>query len=211
MTKPVTKVAIITGGSKSSVQTYASYFPRQKAVLIVKCYIANGIGLAVARALSQRLDWQINILGTNEERGRQAVAEHSNMTFYRVDVAQYGDLANAFDTVYNKHGRLDFVFANAGISGGLDFYTRHPAGEIPPEPSVKTAEINFNGVIYTSHLALHYFRQSPGGGKGASLLLTGSSGSFYPSGITPIYAATKRTTQSSAPNARDVFVLIYFQ
>ncbi|KAJ5187613.1 hypothetical protein N7449_010607, partial [Penicillium cf. viridicatum] len=149
------KVALITGGT-------------------------SGIGLAVAKDLIQTGSWQVNIIGSNQERGQDAAASLPNATFYQADVRNYHQLAGVFDQIFNATGRIDFVFANAGRAEYTDFFAKSEAG-IPSEPSSEIVDINLNGVLYTSYLAMHYFRRSPESTKGhRNLILTSSIGGLYP-------------------------------
>lgn len=137
------------------------------------------------------------ILGTNLERGRKAAEEQGpNVIFHQCNVSKYQDLAATFHKVHTKYGRVDCVFANAGATESCDILGNRqqgPAGEgIPAVPDLTVVDVNFNGVLYTSYLAMYYFRFSPGAGKGASLVITGSCGSLYPFKVIPMYAATKR-------------------
>ncbi|KAJ6125270.1 hypothetical protein N7471_012587 [Penicillium samsonianum] len=102
----MTKVALITGGT-------------------------SGIGLAVAKDLIQTGGWQVNVIGTNRERGQEATAFLPNATFYQADVRNYQQLATIFDQIFNSTGRLDFVFANAGRADYTDFFAKSETG-IPP-------------------------------------------------------------------------------
>ncbi|KAF9888823.1 hypothetical protein FE257_008192 [Aspergillus nanangensis] len=128
---------------------------------------ASGIGLEVAKALLARDDplWQVYILGSNEERGKQAVAHHvPRAIFLHADVRNYTKLANAFHVVYEATKRIDFVFANAGILESCDFLSSlnsredgvkaHP----PKQPDLAVVDVNLSGVINTCYLALYYFR-----------------------------------------------------
>ncbi|KAK4862597.1 hypothetical protein LT330_002730 [Penicillium expansum] len=160
------KVALITGGT-------------------------SGIGLAVAKDLIQTGSWQVNIIGSNDERGQEAAASLPDVTFYQADVRDYQQLATVFDQIFNATGRLDFVFANAGKADYTDFFAESETG-IPPEPSSEVVDINLNGVLYTSYLAMHYFRRSPESTKGhRNLILTSSIGGLYPCMLTPVYSGTK--------------------
>ncbi|KAJ5036551.1 15-hydroxyprostaglandin dehydrogenase [Penicillium chrysogenum] len=160
------KVALITGGT-------------------------SGIGLAVAKHLSQTGNWQVNVIGSNEERGQEAAASLSNVTFYQADVRNYQQLATVFDQVFNATGQIDFVFANAGRADNTDFFAESETG-IPPEPGSELVDINVNGALYTSYLAMHYFRRSPKATKGQrNLILTSSIGGLYPCMLTPVYSSTK--------------------
>ncbi|OJJ87293.1 uncharacterized protein ASPGLDRAFT_120159, partial [Aspergillus glaucus CBS 516.65] len=151
------------------------------------------IGHAVAIALSQRPDWQVYILGSNEERGRKAVEGQSDIYFHKANVSQYQELASAFHEIHGKHGRLDFVFANAAATESCNILQAEgaDANTPPPEPNLTVVDVNVKGVIYTSYLATHYFRLSPHKGKDASLVITGSCGSLYPFKMTPVYCGTK--------------------
>lgn len=134
----------------------------------------------------------MNVIGTNRERGQEATAFLPNATFYQADVRNYQQLATIFDQIFNSTGRLDFVFANAGRADYTDFFAKSETG-IPPEPSSELVDINVNGTLYTSYLAMHYFRRSPESTKGyRNLILTSSIGGLYPCMLTPVYSSTKR-------------------
>ncbi|KAG0153240.1 hypothetical protein PDIDSM_5090 [Penicillium digitatum] len=160
------KVALITGGT-------------------------SGIGLAVAQDLVQTGSWQVSIIGSNKERGQEAVASLSGVTFYQADVRNYQQLASVFYKIFNVTGRLDFVFANAGKAEYIDFFAQSET-DIPPQPGSEIVDINLNGALYTSYLAMHYFRRSPESTKGhRNLILTSSVGGLYPCMLTPVYSGTK--------------------
>ncbi|KAJ5387186.1 hypothetical protein N7509_009727 [Penicillium cosmopolitanum] len=163
----MTQVALITGGT-------------------------SGIGFSVAEALSNLRNWQINIIGVNEEKGQKAAATLLNTSFYKANVSQYEELAVVFGTVFNKAQRLDFVFANAGIPEYTDLFANQSSSGVPPKPGLDLLDINLNGAIYASYLAVNYFRRSPESVKGTqSLLLTASIGGLYPCMLTPVYSSSK--------------------
>lgn len=157
---------------------------------------ASGIGFDVAKELSKSGTWQVNIIGSNETRGQAAAALLPNTNFFQADVRNYTQLAGAFNAIFETSHRLDFVFANAGIpEEALDFYAQHDAATdtIPPEPSLGLVKVNLDGALYTSYLAMHYFRRSPESTKGSrDLILTASIGGLYPCLLTPMYSASKR-------------------
>lgn len=144
------KVAIITGG-------------------------ASGFGLAVTEALILK-GWKVHIFDLNDAAGTAVASRLRNTVFHKVDVTSWPSLSAAFDDAFRQEGgRLDFVFANAGILEKGDFYERHDVARgPPPEPRDMSVEINLKGVIATSYLAQHYFRANPDGGKGAVLVMTSS-------------------------------------
>ncbi|OQE38890.1 hypothetical protein PENCOP_c007G03442 [Penicillium coprophilum] len=116
----------------------------------------SGIGLAVAKDLSLTDSWQVNIIGSNQERGEEAAASFSNVTFYQADVRNYQQLAAVFDQIFNAAGRIDFVFANAGRAGDTDFFAKCETG-IPPDPGFEIVDINVNGA-FTKHALVGFTR-----------------------------------------------------
>lgn len=151
------------------------------------------MGLDVAKRLSETGDWQVNIIGRNQQRGIETMSSLANTIYHQADVRDYKQLADVYETIYNKTHRLDFVFANAGIAGTTDFFEANSETGIPPEPCLDQVHINLDGIMYTSYLAMHYFRRSPDSTKGKrSLILTSSIGGLYPCVLSPVYTATKR-------------------
>lgn len=88
-----------------------------------------------------------------------------------VNVADRARMAEAFDEVAARHGRIDVVFANAGIDAGPGFLT--PEGERNPEGAIenlddehwdKVIAVNLSSVYTTiKHSARHMKRT--GGGR----------------------------------------------
>lgn len=136
---------------------------------------ASGMGLAVAEALAPK-GWIVHLLDFNEKAGIAAAQGLPNSKFHKVDVTSWESLSKAFDAVFSQDGRLDFVFANAGIVERDNFYDTPDSDGIPPEPNQKTTDVNLKAVINQSYLALHYFRRSPHKGKNTSLVMTASVG-----------------------------------
>ncbi|KAH6672051.1 3-beta-hydroxysteroid dehydrogenase [Halenospora varia] len=160
---PVAKVALITGG-------------------------ASGLGLAVATSLAKK-GWKLSLCDMNEKAGKEAAAK-LNATFHKTNVTDYGSLSTTFDKTFKEFGRIDFVFANAGIVERDNFYAVFPNTGPPPEPDQLSVDIDLKAVITTGYLAQHYMRQNPGG-VGGSLVSTSSVGGIYPSPFCPMYAAAK--------------------
>jgi NAD(P)-dependent dehydrogenase (short-subunit alcohol dehydrogenase family) len=75
------------------------------------------------------------------------------------DIAAAREVDRAFDTIMKKHGRLDAVFANAGISGGPGFGL--PDGEIDAaslELWDKCLAINLTGAFNTIRAAARHMK-----------------------------------------------------
>lgn len=151
---------------------------------------ASGMGLAVAEALSTRGGWHLHLLDLNAERGEQAAQSVQGATFHKTNVLDYDSLASVFQRIYDMEGRLDFVFANAGIVERFNFYDTHPAGKPPPPPNQTVIDINLKSVINTTWLAQHYFRQSTIS-TNKNLVMTASVGGLYRCQVSPSYCASK--------------------
>jgi 15-hydroxyprostaglandin dehydrogenase (NAD) len=137
---------------------------------------ASGMGLAVAEDLAKK-GWNLTILDLNEESIGKVKPnfDESRTVFLKVDVTNYEQQADAFVQTWNKWGRLDFVFANAGIGDRMNFYA--PAKEFlpngaPAKPNELVIDICLNAMVYSAYLALHYFRQNES--KGGKIVFTSS-------------------------------------
>jgi NAD(P)-dependent dehydrogenase (short-subunit alcohol dehydrogenase family) len=107
--------------------------------------------------------------------------DSSSVGWIKTDVSEWSSQLDAFKQVIAKHGRIDIVYANAGIAEGemalaekLDASTGDPL-----EPSWSTVKINFIGVLITVKLALHYMKKSQRGGK--IIMTTSRAGNATPS------------------------------
>ncbi len=148
------------------------------------------MGLAVARALAERGGWHLHLLDLNAENGEKAAKEVPNATFHKTNVTDYDSLAGVFQKIFDTEGRLDFVFANAGIVERYSFFEKHPEGKPPPPPDLTVIDINLKSVVNTSWLAQHYFRQSKQS-ENKNLVMTASCGGFYSVPASPSYGAAK--------------------
>lgn len=81
------------------------------------------------------------------------------------DVTSYDSLLAAFKSAisFSPQKTLDIVIPFAGLMGDPMFslLADAPSTKDPVAPSVLTLDVNLKGVYYTTHLALHYFRQEP--------------------------------------------------
>jgi NAD(P)-dependent dehydrogenase (short-subunit alcohol dehydrogenase family) len=114
------KIALVTGGS-------------------------SGMGLATARRL---LDEGAHVIIVARGKvGLDAAVEALNagdrVTAVAGDVADSADLDALVDVIRNRHGRLDVVFANAGIAAF------GPTADITDAEFDRVVGINFKGVFFT--------------------------------------------------------------
>jgi NAD(P)-dependent dehydrogenase (short-subunit alcohol dehydrogenase family) len=114
--------------------------------------------------------------------------DHSNFTFVHADVTVWKDLLNLFKAAIARHGRIDHVYANAGIGGRANYLEeKFDANGDLLEPSHLVFDINLRAVVNTAYLAIHHLRKNPDGG---SIVLIGSASSFQRFRVAD-YAAAK--------------------
>ncbi|KAI1876744.1 uncharacterized protein JN550_000816 [Neoarthrinium moseri] len=95
------------------------------------------------------------------------------VVFVSVDVTSWRDLKIMFETTWDTFGRVDHVFANAGIEGRENYVGDQHENELDlKEPNHLTVQINLIGILNTTHLAIHYIRKSHNGG---SIVMTASA------------------------------------
>lgn len=121
----------------------------------------SGIGKATAIELS-RQGARIGVLSRTTTEIEQTVTEieaaGGQATALTADVAQPDQMAAAVDALVSAYGRLDVVFANAGING-----VWAPVEEITPEEWDSTIDINLKGTFLTVKYSVPYLKQGGGG------------------------------------------------
>ncbi len=78
---------------------------------------ARGIGAAIARAFVDQGAWVLVTDIDEELTAETAAGLGVQAAFWRLDVREEGDWATAMAEVLERHGRLDIVVNNAGITG----------------------------------------------------------------------------------------------
>ena len=146
----------------------------------------SGIGAASAKLLAQR-GARVVISGRTKEDLDAVVEEIENeggeALAVTADISEVDDLKNAYAQIMERYGRLDIVFANAGVNG-----TWAPIDELGPDEFRKTVDINLNGTFYTLKYAVPHLRE-----RGGSVIVTSSvngTRNFVNSGATA-YSSTK--------------------
>ena len=127
----------------------------------------SGLGLAIAEALAEN-GARVTLLDVDADRvateTRRLEAQSYEARGEVVDVSDHAALERAFDSAVAAHGRLDVVFANAGIDSGPGFVSgwfganrvRNPAGAIESysdERWNRVIEVNLTGVFATLRAA----------------------------------------------------------
>jgi NAD(P)-dependent dehydrogenase (short-subunit alcohol dehydrogenase family) len=146
----------------------------------------SGIGLATAKQFVDEGAY-VFITGRREPELVAAVEEIGrNVTGVQGDVANLGDLDRLFAQVEREKGKLDIVFANAGIAK----YGRF--GEITEELYDSIFGINVKGLLFTVQKALPLLPD------GASIVLTSSIVGSKGFSDNSVYSATKAAVRSFA-------------
>src|SRR5205814_9584315 len=155
------KIALVTGGS-------------------------SGIGLATAKQFVNEGAY-VFITGRRHPELAAAVKEiGSNVTGVQGDVANLGDLDRLFAQIKREKGKLDIVFANAGVAKYALF------GTITEEHYDLIFNINVKGVLFTVQKALPLLPD------GASIILNASIVASKGLSSNSVYSATKAAVRSFA-------------
>jgi NAD(P)-dependent dehydrogenase (short-subunit alcohol dehydrogenase family) len=146
----------------------------------------SGIGLAAATALANEGAY-VYITGRRERELATAVQEiGGNAAGMRGDVSNAGDLDRLFTRIRDEKGRLDILFANAGIA-------KYAAlGNITEELYDSIFNVNVKGVLFTTQKALPLMPE------GASIILNASVVASKGLSSNSVYSATKAAIRSFA-------------
>ena len=146
----------------------------------------SGIGLATAQEFVAEGAY-VFITGRREAELAAAVKEIGrNVNGIRADVSNSGDLDQLFSHIKNEKGKLDIVFANAGIA-------KYAAlGHITEELYDSIFDINVKGVLFTVQKALPLIPE------GGSIILNASIVGSTGLPANSVYSATKAALRSFA-------------
>jgi NAD(P)-dependent dehydrogenase (short-subunit alcohol dehydrogenase family) len=155
------KVALVTGGS-------------------------SGIGLAAAKRFIAE-GATVYITGRRQEALDAAVASiGGDITAVRANSGVDSDLDNLYATIRSKSGKLDVLFANAGIAEFL------PLQAVTKEHYDSILNTNLKGVIFTVKQAVPLLS------IGASIILTSSVAAYKGLQAFGVYGATKAAVRQLA-------------
>jgi NAD(P)-dependent dehydrogenase (short-subunit alcohol dehydrogenase family) len=137
------KVAFITGGASGIGAGTAQRFA------------AAGAKVAIADVQAEEGE---RVREEIEHKGGQAV-------YVKCDVSDARSVESAITTTVEAFGKLDIVFANAGING-----VWAPIEELQPDEWERTLDINLKGTFLTVHFAVPHLKRNGGG----SIIITSS-------------------------------------
>jgi NAD(P)-dependent dehydrogenase (short-subunit alcohol dehydrogenase family) len=155
------KVAVITGGNSGI------------GLATAKRFVAEGAYIFITGRRQAELDAAVKKIG-------------ENVAGVQGDVAKLADLDRLYATVKAKKGRIDILFANAGI-GELA-----PLGAITEEHFDKTFNTNVKGLLFTVQKALPLLPDA------ASIILNASIVASTGNPAFSVYSATKAAVRSFA-------------
>lgn len=152
----------------------------------------SGIGQATAVLLAKG-GAKVAVLGLTQEELEQTATQIQNdgsETLPLVaDISCPEEMQNATQQILAKWGRLDIVFANAGING-----VWAPLEELAPEEWDKTLNVNLKGTFLTVKYAVPYLKQ-----QGGSVIITSSING------TRVFSNTGATAYSCSKAAQVAF------
>jgi len=147
----------------------------------------SGIGKAAALLLA-RAGAKIGALGRTEDELRETVEEieaaGGQAMALLADVADPAAMREAVERLAGAYGRLDLVFANAGVNG-----VWAPIDELKPEEWDQTIRINLTGTFLTLHFTVPHLKRAGGGAIAITASINGTR-SFSNAGATA-YSSTK--------------------
>src|ERR1700682_2467695 len=161
MAKLEEKMALVTGGNRGTGLATAKRFVNEGAYVFMTSRRERELAAAV------------------KEIG-------SNVTGIQGDVSNLGDLDRLFAQIKREKGRLDIVFANAGIGKYAPF------GEITEEFYDSIFDTNVTGLLFAGQKALPLWPD------GASIILNASIVASKGLPSNSVYSATKAAVRSFA-------------
>jgi len=148
------KIAVITGGN-------------------------SGIGLATAHEFKAQ-GARVIIIGRKPDAVAAAAREIGGDTLGLVaDVSKVAELEAAFAQIREKYGRIDVLFANAGIAKFA------PLADVTEAFFLEQVAINVKGAYFTAQKALPLL------GEGASVIFTSSTVAHFGMPGSSVYSMTK--------------------
>lgn len=165
MSKLQGKIAVVTGGNSGMGLETARLFVREGATVII------------TGRRQKELDDAVNSIKTDGGASIEGL---------QGDVSNLGDLDRLASHIKQKHGRVDVLFANAGL------------GELAPLEAAseahfdKTFDVNVKGLFFTVQKLLPLMKE------GSSIILNASIAARLGMGAFSVYCATKAAVRSFA-------------
>jgi NAD(P)-dependent dehydrogenase (short-subunit alcohol dehydrogenase family) len=155
------KVAVITGATSGM------------ALATAKLFVSEGAYVFITGRRRENLDEAVKAIGRN-------------VTGVQGDAANLADLDRLYETVRKEKGRIDVLFASAGMGefGAI--------GEVTEEQFDRTFGLNVRGTLFTVQKALPLFAD------GGSIIMNGSIAGSMGLPAFGVYSASKAALRSFA-------------
>ena len=147
---------------------------------------SSGIGAATARALA-RLGCRLALAARSADKLQALAAELGPAALaVPADITVGADVAQLVERTLQYFGRVDVLFANAGL------YIPGQAAEGDPEAWARLMDVNVNGVLRCAHAVLPAMMAQRSG----DILVTSSISGHIDIHWEPIYSASKHAVQA---------------
>jgi NAD(P)-dependent dehydrogenase (short-subunit alcohol dehydrogenase family) len=152
----------------------------------------SGLGRASSRLFAQE-GAKVVVTDVSEDRAKQTLdqvlADGNEAIAVKCDVTVESEVEAAVQAAVDTYGRLDVMFANAGIPA-KDFGLT-PFEDITEAEWDETNDVVLKGVFFAVKHAVRAMKRNPGGPEGGSIICTSSAASLagYPG--FPQYGAAK--------------------
>ncbi|MBK5229541.1 MAG: SDR family NAD(P)-dependent oxidoreductase [Thermoleophilia bacterium] len=153
------KIAIVTGAASGLGQGFATVMAKNGATIV-----AADINLAGVKTTAERI-----------------TADGGIAEAHQLDVRDSVAVTKLVDDTVAKHGRIDYMFNNAGIA------TQGPVQDIPVEHWDEIIDINLKGVVYGSSAAYKHMVEQGSG----HVVNTASLAGLVPSPLLAPYSTVK--------------------
>ncbi|KAI5480541.1 short-chain dehydrogenase/reductase SDR family protein [Pseudohyphozyma bogoriensis] len=152
----------------------------------------GGIGFETAKLLLERYNLSVLLADVNTEAlnaAAEALGSPSNLLTHICDVSQPKEVFALADLAFEKFGRVDFLFLNAGVSMPTKDFA--PGGDL--DSWTKTLGVNFGGVLNGTQA---FVQRMVDQGTPGCVVVTGSKqGITQPPG-NPAYNVSKSAVKS---------------
>jgi NAD(P)-dependent dehydrogenase (short-subunit alcohol dehydrogenase family) len=155
------KIAVITGGNSGI------------GLASAKRFAAEGAQVVITGRRQSELDKAVEIIG-------------GDVLAVQGDISNLSDLDRLFDTVKSAKGRVDVLFANAGLGA------RAPLGMISEESFDTVFSVNVKGTLFTVQKGLPLMK------AGGSIILTGSTTDVKGTAAFSVYSASNAAVRNFA-------------
>jgi len=107
-------------------------------------------------------------IADRDEEGGQKIAQEIGGQFGKVDLADWDSQVKAFTQALSAFGRLDYVYGIGGIGERrwLPNNSTSTSGYEFEKPDLTVLDVDLNGVLYTSALAIQQARRQDVGQNG---------------------------------------------